>query len=389
MTDRVRVGEVMRRDREEVVPNPSRHYVTIGVRSFGKGIFHYGSRPGDELGSLRFFRIQPNRLIISNIKGWEGAIAVTGRADSSCLASNRFLQYAPAEGRLDVDWAGWYFLSEPGLRLIQRASPGSADRNRTLSIERFEDLEIPLPPIEEQRRVSSHLNRVRGLVRDLGSRSTSAAAVAAFLSVSSTSRLDLKEGAKARAGWRRARLAEVLAPLPPDLSLHPSTSYAIAGIYSFGRGLIDRGRILGGETSYQVMRSLSDGDVVMSKLNGWEGAIAVVPPEFEGYCVSPEYPVFRVDRTGLDPSYFDGIARSPWFWEELNRGARGSMVRRRRINAMQLLDTEIWLPPIETQARIAGQLKTIRQVEELHAVARARRDALVPAALHEAFGHLS
>ena len=44
----------------------------------------------------------------------------------------------------------FHFQSEPGLELIQKASPGSAGRNKTLAVRRFEDLVIPLPPIEER-----------------------------------------------------------------------------------------------------------------------------------------------------------------------------------------------------------------------------------------------
>ena len=147
----MQVGEVLRLERVPVEPDPMAEYVSIGIRSFGKGIFHYEPKLGAQLGSLRFFEVQPDRLIVSNIKGWEGAIAVSSAADTGHLASNRFLSYIPIEDRIDVRWARWYFLSESGIELIQRASPGSADRNRTLAIERFEALEIPLPPIEEQR----------------------------------------------------------------------------------------------------------------------------------------------------------------------------------------------------------------------------------------------
>lgn len=52
------------------------------------------------------------------------------------------------------------FRSEPGLSLIRRASPGSAGRNRTLAIDRFEALEIPLPSIREQRRHVKYLDAV-------------------------------------------------------------------------------------------------------------------------------------------------------------------------------------------------------------------------------------
>lgn len=89
--ERVRVGDVLRLDRRPVVPDSATEYTSIGVRSFGKGIFHYDRALGSDLGMLRFFIVQPGCLVLSNIKGWEGAIAVSAEADSGCLASSRFL----------------------------------------------------------------------------------------------------------------------------------------------------------------------------------------------------------------------------------------------------------------------------------------------------------
>lgn len=157
---RVRVRDVLRQERIPVEPDPVREYVAIGVRSFGRGLFHYEPVPGDKLGSLRFFELAPERLVVSNIKGWEGAVAVSTAADAGCVASNRFLQYQPVDERVDLGWARWFFLSEPGNELLQQASPGSADRNRTLAVKRFEDLVIPLPPIDEQRRAAARLDAI-------------------------------------------------------------------------------------------------------------------------------------------------------------------------------------------------------------------------------------
>jgi type I restriction enzyme, S subunit len=66
---RVRVGDVLELERRPVEPEPTKEYVSIGIRSFGKGIFHYEPIQSDQLGKLRFFKVVPDRLIVSNIKG--------------------------------------------------------------------------------------------------------------------------------------------------------------------------------------------------------------------------------------------------------------------------------------------------------------------------------
>lgn len=157
----VRVGDVLELRRRAVEVDPSAEYREVGVRSFGRGIFHKEPIAGIDLGSKRVFRIEPGDLVISNVFAWEGAIAVASEAEEGMIGSHRFMTFRPKDDRADTAWLAWFFLSEPGLELIRRASPGSAGRNRTLAIERFENLEIRLPPIGEQRSVAARLDILR------------------------------------------------------------------------------------------------------------------------------------------------------------------------------------------------------------------------------------
>lgn len=377
---RVRVGDVLKLERRPVVVEPATEYTTIGVRSFGKGILHYEPTTGDRVGKLRFFAVEPQRLVVSNIKGWEGAVAVSSDADSHCIASNRFLTYAPIDERIDIRWAKWFFLTEHGNELLQRASPGSADRNRTLAIDRFEALEIPLPPIDEQRSVRRRLDGVEAAAADLRQHTARANELNAALGVSLALRPDMDDEGKRRAGWTHSPLSDVLRPSQRSVGIEPTSTYLIAGIYSFGRGLIDRGPITGAETSYASLTRLAAGDIVVSKLNGWEGAVAVVEDAFDGHHVSSEYPTFTPDPDRLLPSYFTGVAQARSFWADLNASARGSMVRRRRTNPAEFLATKVWLPPMEQQAEIAITLEQASEAATARRAVTERIDALLPAA---------
>lgn len=137
-------------------------YDEIGVRSFGRGIFHKERVSGASLGDKRVFHIEPGDIVISNVFAWEGAIALASNADAGRIGSHRFMTFVPIDDRIDPSWATWFFRSEPGLGLIGQASPGSAGRNRTLAIDRFQALEIPLPPIAAQRQQADRLNTVEG-----------------------------------------------------------------------------------------------------------------------------------------------------------------------------------------------------------------------------------
>lgn len=201
IAERVLVGDVLSLQRRAMDTEPDVEYREIGVRSFGRGIFHKGLVSGADLGTKRVFRIEPGDLVISNVFAWEGAIAVSSQAEADMIGSHRFMTFTPADCRINTSWASWFFRSEPGLELIRQASPGSAGRNRTLAIDRFEALEIPLPLIDDQDRVVDRLDRLAGAAADLRRRSNDAATLAGALAVSTAAdRISLRRQELAPAG---------------------------------------------------------------------------------------------------------------------------------------------------------------------------------------------
>jgi type I restriction enzyme S subunit len=158
---------VLKLERRRVEPELDDEYRLIGVYSFGKGIFHREPASGADLGNFRFFSVVAGDLVLSNIQAWEGAIAFATAKDQGTIGTHRFLTYVPVRDRIDANWARWFFLSEPGMALIRQAAPGTTMRNRTLSIERFENLVIPLPDIGLQIEAASHLDRTAALAKQL------------------------------------------------------------------------------------------------------------------------------------------------------------------------------------------------------------------------------
>lgn len=169
-------------------------------------------------------------------------------------------------------------------------------------------------------------------------------------------------------------LGEILTIERDEVVLEPGEFYRTAGIYSFGRGAFERGTIQGAETSYQSLFRLHEDQVVLSRLNGWEGAVDVVDGRLAGCFVSNEYPTFSVNLQRADPAFVRWITRWPTFWDRLV--PRGSMVRRKRVQPAQFLDVRIPLPPIEEQRRIAREID--RLVEGLsETIRRSARAAIL------------
>ncbi len=364
-------------------------YVEIGVRSFGRGIFHKEPVDGAAIGSKRVFCIEPGDLVISNVFAWEGAIAVASDDEESTIGSHRFMTFVPTDDRVDIRWAAWFFRSEPGLELIRKASPGPAGRNRTLAIDRFEALEIPLPLIGEQRRVAARLDEVEAAAAELQAKFAHAVTLSRALTVSTVVRSDLDSAVKQAAGWQRIALRDVLTEQLDAVAVEPHRTYQVAGVYSFGRGMFERAELDGSATSYRVLHRLQAGQLVMSRLKAWEGAMAIVPVAYDGWFLSPEFPTFDIDTSRTEVDYLGTLVTSMEFWTRLSRTSRGIGARRERVHAARLLEQEVDLPPLLAQRATARAVAVALDVIALRNTMIDRIDALLPAVLNEAFAALS
>lgn len=136
-------------------------YPELGVRSFGRGTFHKPDLIGAELSWQKPFLVQEGDLVFSNIKAWEGAFAVAGPDDHGRVGSHRYLTCVPVDGLATAEFIWFYLQTHEGISKVQTASPGSADRNRTLGQSALEAITVPTPPIERQHWFNSIQTKAR------------------------------------------------------------------------------------------------------------------------------------------------------------------------------------------------------------------------------------
>jgi len=148
-----RFADLFKLVRRSVAVESSGEYREIGIRSFGKGIFHKPPVSGYELGAKRVFEIRDGDLVVSNVFGWEGAVAVARAKENGMIGSHRFMTWVTRTPDVQADWVARYLTTPEGMERLQRASPGSAGRNRTLAISRLQDVRVKTPAADEQRAV--------------------------------------------------------------------------------------------------------------------------------------------------------------------------------------------------------------------------------------------
>jgi len=162
-TPRRLLGDILELSRRPVDVTTGGTYTEIGVRSFGRGLFVKEPVSGVSLGSKRVFEVQQGDLVVSNVFGWEGAVAIADAEHSGLIGSHRFMTWTPRAPNVLTSFVCHYLLSDVGLEALRAASPGSAGRNRTLSIVNFENIQVPLPRRDEQEITIARLKSLVGV----------------------------------------------------------------------------------------------------------------------------------------------------------------------------------------------------------------------------------
>lgn len=373
--DLVRVGDILRLRREPIELSPTDHYSAIGMRSYGKGIFHYPPAPPAALSKLRYYRFPANALALSNIKAWEGAIAVTSEADSGTVASNRFLFYVPIdETCVDVNYVRYYLLSEGGLSAIGSASPGSADRNRTLSIAGFERMKVPLPPIAEQRRIARELDHVMGVVSSDRSEVLASAV-----------RDSLLRTMFPTSGARDA-IGELLELARSPIEIDVDKSYRSIGIRSFGKGMIYYPESKGSDLSKLRYYRFPPNALAVSNIKAWEGAISLSPESTDQFIASNRFLFYLPKRRTVDVRYLSYYLISSAGLAQVGRASPGSADRNRTLSIERFDEVVVPVPSIEEQRRVVSVLdRAFGDLVSLDERRNRLRQALRHSALNAAF----
>ena len=180
--------------------HPEQIYQEIGIRSWGRGIFHKDPVTGANLGDKRVFKLRPGELVLNIVFAWEGAVAIVSESEKDMIASHRFPTFRHTRNLADLDYLLMFLQSEHGWGLMGLNSPGAAGRNRTIRMDSFLEEEVPLPLLEEQREIVAtfrsnerRLQSLSGKVREAVERLKELRT--ALISAAVTGRIDVREEA--------------------------------------------------------------------------------------------------------------------------------------------------------------------------------------------------
>jgi type I restriction enzyme S subunit len=154
----VPLGELLHHSDETIEPVADKEYSEITVRLWGKGVVERGRVLGADLVGRRFVA-HTGQFIASRIDARHGATGLIPLSLDGAVVTNDFPLFNIRHDRLNRQFFGWLCRTAGFVEVCRRASEGTTNRVR-LKEDRFYALEIPLPPMAEQRRIVERIEKL-------------------------------------------------------------------------------------------------------------------------------------------------------------------------------------------------------------------------------------
>lgn len=149
----VRLGDVIELSEITEPIDPTGSYPQVGVRGFGGGLFPKAAITGAETAYKAFHRLYEGAIVLSQVKGWEGAIARCPKELAGWFVSPEYRTFRCKDEQASSAYLGEIVKTEWFWSQLQDATRGVGARRERTRPEQFLNIEMLLPTIDDQLRI--------------------------------------------------------------------------------------------------------------------------------------------------------------------------------------------------------------------------------------------
>lgn len=345
---KTKIGDLLIKSNDIITPISSETYILVTVRLYGKGVIPRCTTTGAEIKSNRMCRVREGQFILSRIDARNGAFGIIPPELNGALVSGDFPVFDINQKVLEPSYLNWTAKTADFVNMCRQASKGTTNRVR-LQEDLFSDMEISLPPLSEQCRIVSKIEK---LIKDFTE--------AKHLVAQREKELDaliftFYAQIIQNVEWKP--LKEVATMVRRKIETKPDGEYAEMGIRSFGKGTFPKPILTGTQIGNKRIYSIHKNDLVFSNVFAWEGAIAVAKEEDHG-CVGSHRFITYVPKEAEATSEFlcyhflgkKGL-------EDIGVASPGSAGRNRTLGLTKLQEILVPVPRLEKQEKFGEILR--------------------------------
>ena len=372
----VPLGELLSRADSPADLAPDTEYHEVTIRLWGKGVVSRGKVRGADVTTARRF-VRSGQLILSKIDARNGALGMVPSELDGAIVSNDFPSFELQEtGGCLPGFMSWLVQSKSFVDLCKASSEGTTNRVR-IKEDRFLQQRVPLPPLTEQQAIVARLDALADRTRQL------------------TAHLDAIEADADQLLAQQFQAAIVDAPYRPMSEVAPlekrqvvldtSKRYREVGARSFGKGLFFKPDFDAAESTWEKPVWIKSGDLVLSNIKAWEGAIALADDQHDEVIASHRYITCVTDPEQLRGRFLLYYLLSPEGLEKIGEASAGTADRNRTLSVKKLAKIQVPVPPLAAQKAFVNLHATVLMLKARHSATRADNAALLPATLERLF----
>lgn len=136
-------------------------YSCVGLRLYGKGAFVREIKAGIEIKRKQQWLLKSGDVLYNKLFAWKGTFAIASSEMDGCIVSDKFPTYKLNEDLIRPEFLQFWFKSPQLAHQAYTLSRGAAALSKlTLNPPKFWELEIPLPPLDEQDQIVEKLTTI-------------------------------------------------------------------------------------------------------------------------------------------------------------------------------------------------------------------------------------
>lgn len=382
----LKIGQLLTEYKEKVIMRDEMLYKRVTIKIHNNGVVLRDVILGKDVKTKSQYCIKEGQFIYSQIDARNGAFGIVPNDLDGAIITNSFCVFDFDSQKIDSKYLNLLLCTEYFLRIWQKLSVGTTNR-RSVKVDRFLEVKIPVPPIEEQKEIVSKYNanilmaeQIKGeysywqieryIENYLGINSSSNEEIKSILSFTELSELltwDVRNRSKQQVfqtNKYKQKPLKVLARINPSLTKKLKDDDEVTFIpmecVSDLDGIIKEKRICKAEK--KGFTKFENGDVIWAKITPCmqNGKSAVVDELKNGVGYgSTEFYVIRTKKDILMPEYLYYLLRMYKVREEAVNYFSGS-AGQQRVRKSFLEELSIPLPSIDEQKYLVEQLDAIK-----------------------------
>ncbi len=132
-------------------------YLQVGVRGFGGGLFAKSAIAGSDTAYKSFNRLYTDAIVLSQVKGWEGAIALCPAELDGMFVSPEYRTFRCKPIEASPAYLGELIRTEWFWSQLQEATRGVGARRERTRPEQFLKIQLPMPELVDQLKIAKIL----------------------------------------------------------------------------------------------------------------------------------------------------------------------------------------------------------------------------------------